>query len=494
MAKKKSNIEKAVSSIKQQTSISGQKKEPTPLIVTGNWGALQPLAIYESSVAAHTAINAVARALNGKIRCSAGNKEIISGQLYDLLQTIDLELAWKNFYIFGEFFFYNENNKRFISIAPEQVKTVGLEQYGEDFEYYQVNFDAGTQYTKDEIFTMRIKHPVYPGRGMSPLLAARVDAECGIWGNQYNSQFFRNSGISERTIIFPKGTDQDEAKKYINEYAASKGVQNGGAFKISGLIGNDIIIKDSDSSPKDGAFVKLSEQVDQRIAGCIGVPAAIMGFYDKTRFQTHRDECVSFAQFTIAPKAKDFSKALTEYINKYYTLPITGERKALDKKVNEVSNKVECWLDLDATPIFTEVLLAKFETVARIAEIAKVTPQEAGQYMGIDVPESKSVPIQPKIEEIPKSLHVEMPKTSKKNFEIDKKQLLNYRALVLKSFEQRTKFDIVKASEILGKGLLKEIKKDLEVVGKMLLLEAEIEVVKNYLNEKYPNSSLKNKE
>jgi HK97 family phage portal protein len=476
-----------------QTSQTTQQK---PMVVVGNWGSLDPLTIYEASAYARSAVDAIARNLGmGKIRLFRNGKEVVSGSMLALLKTIDVEQFFTSYLIFGEAVLLNQDNKLY-NIFSRNLQIVDPDMITGEYNEYILG-QTGKKYTKNDIFRMLYKNPQYCFKGISPLLSCKIEAETAINAAQFNSQFFRNSGISDILFVFPRGTDEEKVGNYVAEWSAKHSLQAGNAFKASAVVSDEIQIIKNETSPRDAQFSKLTEATGEIVAGVFGVPASIMGFYNKTRFATFADEVIAFAQNCLMAHQLKFSKELTNWVNKYLIIANEG-LKTIEYKANFSSGKVitnrnegyEVLLDLDHIPIFSDLLLSKLGAIKEIMLITGVSAVVAGQYLGVDLPEApKQIEIKP-VEPAPETKETkEIEVVEKTKFEFDRKAAQLYRKEILKSFDEGRTIDILVATKIVGTKSIREVKKDINFIKKAIDTKDK-KLVKDYMNAKYKNSQL----
>lgn len=241
-------------------------------------------------------------------------------------------------------------------------------------------------------------NPHNPVRGLSPLVSCAIEATTNYSINRLNAAFFQNGGQRGLIINFPKGTKEEVVKQWVREYEARHGIWQGNAFKISATIGEEIQISEPGDNAKDGQFLELRRANSDVEAGVLGVPASVMGFYDRSRFDTVDAEESIWFQYRLLPLAADTSEWLQKtLIDPHFAGGSVGAKKLrpkflsrsmaqrFEKAMDESpESDVIILLDTDVLPIAAKLRTRQLSVCEQYRKVMGVSYSAAAEWAGVD--------------------------------------------------------------------------------------------------------------
>ncbi len=386
---------------------------------------LAPVEQYELSIAVNAAVNAICRNLSkARIRLfTRTGREIVSGQLYDLLKLPHPKFsqrkliweiaAWLN--IAGEFMInMDEENGRpaaLYPLAPQTVRIVNpakMPNRREDVVQWGCRQTDGSEmYIRDDFLLYERLFNPNPRtiRGLSPLVTGACQVSGAYYAERYNKQFFENNAIPSHIIKLSNGTPKVQRDAFTRQYLRSYGNYANNAHKVAVVTGDkDFAVEVLEQPFQDGAFMEMMKRGDLKVGQLFRVPAISMGIYDKTRFDTANEERKLFLEETLDPQAELIAEAfqfqLVDPFFQFSDFSTTGgkELKGQSKSVQKSFEKAEAdrrggkvllLLDTDTLPIKHEIILAKTESALKMREAYHMSPQEAADFVGMDIDAKK---------------------------------------------------------------------------------------------------------
>lgn len=234
-------------------------------------------------------------------------------------------------------------------------------------------------------------------RGSSEAISMVNEISTNYYVQRYNISRFKNGVQGDIVFIFPKGTKKQVVEDHIQMWQEQHSIHNDHGFKVAGIIGNDVKIEQLGVGGKDGEFLKLDEQNAERIASGFGVPASVMGFYGKTRFDTIDAEIESWTEHSILPDLRNYGDFLqTQIVDRYFTSDSTKKsarhhmsktaRLMFERAMDEHSESdIIVLLDPDTLPIMAKLNKSKVTQAKELMGLG-LSATEAFEYVGLDVP------------------------------------------------------------------------------------------------------------
>jgi HK97 family phage portal protein len=391
--------------------------------------ALTAKQCYELSIHARKAVDGKAnQCAKAKVRffSRATGDEILSGDVVDLYKhpgnycsTYSLirdEIAWLN--IQGEFTqlaisdIPGARPNALVILDPTQLmefpqqarsmEAIQYWNYNSAYELINADNSVVVGWMKipfDQLCIGKLFNPNNKVRGLSPMVTGSMEISSNYFANRYNSAFFQNSASADVIVRFPKGTKQEHADAWIEEWQMRHSIYGGNSFRIAAVIGEEMQIERPNTTAKDGEFQNMKAMNAEDIGGLFGVPPSIMGFLSKTRFDTIDVELESFAENTLMPEMMLWSEAQqSQVLDRFFRRGSQGTRKqkvklnGYMKKVAEYAfdtrteSDVIILLDPDSLPIMSKLTERKFALVDKIRIAGDLSANEAMEYVGIEVP------------------------------------------------------------------------------------------------------------
>ncbi len=238
-------------------------------------------------------------------------------------------------------------------------------------------------------------------RGESEAIALTNEISTNHYIQRYNGSRFRNGVEGDLLFVFPKGTKKASVTDFMEKYQSDHGVNRDNGFKITAVVGDDVKVSHLGIEGKDGQYLKLSEYNDERIAGLFGVPASVMGFYGKTRFDTIDGELETFAENTVLPDLVHYTELFqTQIVDRYFPSAVGATKasrklssitaKALDEaRDGQGESEIIILLDPDTLPIMAKLNRSKASQAKQFRESLDLSANEAAEYAGLDIPYNK---------------------------------------------------------------------------------------------------------
>lgn len=255
--------------------------------------------------------------------------------------------------------------------------------------------------TADRLAFARNFSPVSRVRGMSELLAGVTEASTNYFVNRYNASFFRNGCSADMMLVFPKGTRKQAMEDACERFRHDHGIWNDKGFSLVAVAAEGVKVEQLQQTSKQGSFLDLSQYNDERIAALVGVPASVMGFYSKTRFDTIDSELEAYAENTIVPELVTISEFLqTQIVDRYFKRGAKSEKKdighmskltkglftrAMDENAQ---SEVVVMLDPDSLPIMSRLNQQRVEQAGKLRDLLDLSANEAAEYVGIELPKN----------------------------------------------------------------------------------------------------------
>jgi HK97 family phage portal protein len=508
--------------------------------------ALTPKQAFELNVTARTAITA--RATNvakASLRLFArrSGDEIISGDLYDLLRHPAPYYSTSR--LVSELVFWHDLLDEFAVLVIEDKvgRVAGLKvldptmlrerPYGvtrlEDvqaWEYYEGGIRLEIP-PRNLIFHKGF-NPYSHVRGLSRLITGSQEVSNQYFATRFNTSFFQNGCATDIIAKFPKGTKKEVAQEWVDQWTAKHSVFNNNGFKVSAVIADQVDIESPGQVQKDGQYMQLMAWDSEQIAGLYGVPASVMGFYSKTRFDTIDKELEAFMENALMPLMTTITETLqTQLVDRFYRsaagntkkeAPRLGRmcRKALaDAQADRVESDTVILLDPDSLPIMATLQQGKVDYAQKLRLTFGMTAEAAAEFVGLDLPENfkepPPEPVQPpaaQVDELAKKLDAlekqladqepkQMPAQAKATLDTLTKAVRDYRSVVLAAVSKGQMYDKAAALEVAkatgNARFVVQAHKDFLAVKQIMRSEEadKVAVVKEHLNAAYRKSNLK---
>lgn len=250
---------------------------------------------------------------------------------------------------------------------------------------------------KDKLVFYKGYNPLPGVRGSSIGVSIVNEVSQNYYAANYNIQKFKNGVAGDIIVTFPPGTKVEVAQDWVDRYTDSKSISRNNAFGVSAAIG-DIKVETIGLAAKEGEFLLQSNYNNQRIAGSYGVPAALIGFYELTRFDTMDAELESFAENKVLPDLCIIQEVIQTCVDRFFSTSKSRKAKTslsprLSKSLKDAQVKrrsgVIVLLDTDALPIFARLNKSKVDQAKALIDTFNLSSTEAANYSGIDIPGNK---------------------------------------------------------------------------------------------------------
>jgi HK97 family phage portal protein len=384
--------------------------------------SLSPKQAYELSIAVRRAIDAKANDKSkAKLRIfsvSSGD-EIISGSLYQLLRRPNRQMTGSRF-VAELSKWWDLKNEMAVNVGGIPGAVTGLsildpytisELPTPVYELEKVEKWVHTlggvrvELPVERVCYAKGWNPYSQVRGLSPLLTGVNEVSTNYFSQRFNSAFFQNGAHTDVIARFAKGTRKEIAEQWVNQYEANHSILNGRAFKISAVIADELEIHTPGQEIKDGHFINLQNYNDEAIGRLFGVPASIMAFYARVRFDTVDAELESYYENTLLPEMTMISEFLqTQLVDRYFPNAASGTKKekaklgptmkkALEKAMDErrgansilfPESDVVVLLDPDTLPIAAKLNVKKLDAAQKYRTVMGVSYKAAAEWAGID--------------------------------------------------------------------------------------------------------------
>jgi HK97 family phage portal protein len=243
-------------------------------------------------------------------------------------------------------------------------------------------------------------NPMSPVRGLSPVLAGVNEISAGYEAVAYNKRFFSNNAEPSHIVVLPDAISPEDKEAFEKEYMAMHSTYSGQSHRVMFVSGTNVEVKPISTQIKDAQFQVLQQMVTAKIAQLKKIPAAEMGVYDKTRFETIDAEREMFFENTLLPESELLTQVLQhQIVDRYFTNTKTTRAggKKLSKslmhrvekaRVEQGDSEILVVLDMDALPIALKVKQSKLAYAVNYQQAFKVSPRAAAEEIGIEIEET----------------------------------------------------------------------------------------------------------
>ncbi len=234
-------------------------------------------------------------------------------------------------------------------------------------------------------------------RGLSEAITLVNEISSNYYTERFNVSFFKNGTVGDLIFRFPKGTKKNVVEDFVERWQEQHSIYNDNGFRIAVVVGDEMQVESPTQQPRDGQFLNLSTYNDEKIASLMGVPASIMGFYSKTRFDTIDAEVEAFAENTLLPDLKNYTEIIQhQIVDRYFPNAAATQKKtaklgklgrdAFERAMDENrQSKVVALLDPDTLPILARLNKAKVEHAKMLREALDLSANEAAEWVGIEL-------------------------------------------------------------------------------------------------------------
>jgi len=230
-------------------------------------------------------------------------------------------------------------------------------------------------------------------RGLSEALTLINEVSTNHYIQRFNVSYFKNGCSTDLILRFPKGTKKKTIEDFVERWQEMHSIRADNGFRIAAFAGDEMQMESPTNLPKEGSFLDLHGKNEEAIAGMLGVPASVMGFYSKTRFDTIDAELETFAENTLLPDLRHYSEVLQQIVDRFFpsavgTGKVQGRKtKALKKALNEAGGKsdIVIILDGDTLPIMGRLQQAKIKTAKDMREALDMSASEVIEYLDLDI-------------------------------------------------------------------------------------------------------------
>lgn len=282
-------------------------------------------------------------------------------------------------------------------LNPFSLKVMGTEPPAviEEIKQWQYTWENGKYQTitPDQVVFEHDFNPSSLVRGNSPLIAVVNSITASYQAQRYIKAFFSNN--SRPSSIINVDTDNpDLVEPFKKEYlSAMQG--EGNAWMSFFTYGKKVDITPIEAPLSDSPFQQLILNVRDEVAGLYMVPPLHGGMWDKTRFDSIRDQNRFFFESVWLPRLaviQAYSQRMMDEQLKFSS--VTSSKKAVftksmadkfDKAKLEAKSDIVIVLDCDHIPAISELKQQKIMYAQQLMDTFKITPAEASIEVGLDL-------------------------------------------------------------------------------------------------------------
>jgi hypothetical protein len=245
-------------------------------------------------------------------------------------------------------------------------------------------------------------------RGLSPLVTGAVAITAQHNAGLYNKTFFDNGAIPSHILKLPDGVPEAQRKDIERRYMSEHGVYSNNAHKTFVISGKDTEFMPLEQKFQEAAFTELHRQATLDVAMLYHVPAVEMGIYDKTRFDTAKEERQLFNESTLQPQADALTEAFQyQVVDRHFRFspysvarprkprPVDGDEKKsrlgrmIEKAADERGDsRIIVLIDTDTMPIMSQIRLDRMEHAEKLQQVYKMSANDVADYLDEDLPDA----------------------------------------------------------------------------------------------------------
>jgi len=387
----------------------GQQAVP-PKAISNSVGSLTPVEAYSLSAAVRTCINARNEPYNQvHIRLfDKSGRELLSGEAFDFIKAPNPGQNGNEF-IRAIASFCDISDERLALIQPNKdgtkscyalnplsawISSPVLCRLPELIQKWNYIWNQGAQFTynaEDIVFSAEW-NPSSPVRGSSKLYTLVNSIQASYQAERYIRAFFSNNAIPA-SIVNVETDNQDLVEPLKREFlSAHQGEAN--AFRMLFTAGAKVTVDSLEQPLNEAPFQQFIDNVKSTAASIWMVPPLHSGQFDKTRFDSTREQDDFFYGSVWLPNVEKTQRFVQMIIDKHYRYS-TGDRKTLrmSKSLSEKFEKAKASsdsdivviLDCDHIPSVSRLKLHKLEYAQKLQDTFHMTPAESALEVGLDL-------------------------------------------------------------------------------------------------------------
>lgn len=379
--------------------------------------SLSPRQAYENNIHARKAVSTKANDIaKAKARLFTQNgDEVESGDAYDFIRrflnpdAIRSLASWLN--VEGEMATWlipgglRPSGLRVLDPAqlmhlPYHVRRLDFVQTWDYYDGYAIDgIRPSINLPAEQVHFASNWNPNHPFRGLAPALTGITEISTNYYAGRYNAAFFQNGAHKDIIIRFPKGTDKDVARDWIKKWDAQHSIFNGSAFKISGVIGDDMEVIEPGQTNRDGQFLQLREANANDIMALWGVPAILFDA-NRAKYDSADAQLEMYFENTLLPDLTCISTYVQAIIDRYFpssagtqkkTVKLLGHsKKAYERQQSVTRSDLVFMLDPDSLPIAAKLRMQQLDSADKYRRTMAVGFAAAAEWAGIDREENEA--------------------------------------------------------------------------------------------------------
>ena len=259
--------------------------------------------------------------------------EISNGAAYELLQRVNpmwtrgrlLNMTSLSLGLWGKAFWFLERGASGKGVPqeiwwarPDRVRVVpDPVNYVKGFLYRPANSTQDIYFDRSEVIWFRYPNPIDEYEGLSPLAAARLDADYASAGKRANIGLF-NNGMNMGGILSPKAGQQftEEQAKAL-ELALERRFRGADKFHRWGVMRYEAELKEMGLSARDAEFMNGLQFSREEVANVYKVPLDLIG--GQRTYENFNAAMRAMYTFAVLPQADFLAEEISEQL-----LPMFG--------------------------------------------------------------------------------------------------------------------------------------------------------------------------